>query len=519
MKLTKSLFTALLLIATLTTACEEPSKPIEPQLSVSPTSITFTAEGGSQTLTLSANYPWSAEVSEGGDWLGLNRLSGEAGEESKLTVTAWDNSSESSRSGIITFTCHEKNLRLEVLQEGIEVIPEPEIPVASKSNTYVINGVEHNFGTTAAMMVGENIALAATPDLNAGGVEDIMLTSSSYFYGAVSPLLVGKEFDIMSEEKLFTFISTLVGAALPDGLTPETLEGVKKGKALLNYVDNVATLSAGFVLADNTTIAVNIEATQSFTINQNTITRGDEEKPIRASFYMAEDGLTGLYLTTGGIDYFEELEIVTWYMYVLVDDSLLTGEEIDITSVKDKTLMLGLVDNLNYDNSWSISADDLQGATGTIKISQIGSQEGQYSIVMNISLGGTRFTASYEGEFTDYELAPEVNTNYFISDKNETTISSASIDTSSEVWTVTLDLANGKSVVATMPEKMCDGNMRGFSQSADLTVTYDGVTFSKANGYSGTLSILFDQQKSRLSTSFTNYSGCEFAYDGPVKTK
>ena len=37
--------------------------PPEPYLRVNPSSLSFTEDGGSQTVQLSANYPWSARVS------------------------------------------------------------------------------------------------------------------------------------------------------------------------------------------------------------------------------------------------------------------------------------------------------------------------------------------------------------------------------------------------------------------------------------------------------------------------
>lgn len=518
MKRLSQLLTTALLVAAIMTACKEPDTPTPEaaHIAISPESITLDAEGGVATITLESNYSWKATVTEGSDWLGISRLAGPEGPNQSLTVTAWDNTLEETRTGTITFHSRDAATILTVTQKGFEqsLNPEVDIPVAERANTFVIDGVERSFQTSSAMMVGENVALAATPEADGGSVENIMLNCNEYFYGAVSPLLVGKEFDLTTETKLFTFISTLVGASAPDGIAPEMVELVSSGKALFTYQEGVVKLQVGIVFKDGARLAVNIEAKEEVAINQNTITRGDEEKPVRAAFYMAEDGLTGLYMTPGGVDYFEELENAIWYMYLMIDDALMTGEEIDITTITDKTFMLGIVDNLDYFNTWSIATGELQGATGTIKVSKTAGIEASYSLVVNILIGDIRFTASYDGEFVDYALAPEENNNYFIYNKTQTTITSASIDISSDVWVATLSLADGKSVVVTIPESMCNGNMCGFSQSDDITVTYDGTTFSKAAGNMGTLALSFDISSGQLSTTFTNYAGCEFAYVG-----
>ena len=72
--------------------------------------------------------------------------------------------------------------------------------------------------------------------------------------------------------------------------------------------------------------------------------------------------------------------------------------------------------------------------------------------------------------------------------------------------------------MATAPATFFDGNARGFSQSADLTVSYEGVTYSKANGYSGTFTALYDESGETLSLSFTNYDNLELSYAGSVTT-
>ena len=64
-------FVSLLLLA----GCQE-----EPYLSVSPGSLSFSQDGGSQTIQVSANYVWTARVS-----VSLTRISGYTREASRTT--------------------------------------------------------------------------------------------------------------------------------------------------------------------------------------------------------------------------------------------------------------------------------------------------------------------------------------------------------------------------------------------------------------------------------------------------
>ncbi|MBR5735575.1 MAG: hypothetical protein IKX60_02115 [Bacteroidales bacterium] len=71
----------------------------EPFLTVNPTSLSFSQDGGSQTVKVSANYPWTAYVS--GPGLTVDPSSGEG--EATVTVTAMAAGSTSEISGSITF--------------------------------------------------------------------------------------------------------------------------------------------------------------------------------------------------------------------------------------------------------------------------------------------------------------------------------------------------------------------------------------------------------------------------------
>ena len=81
------------LAALLLQACQE-----DPYLTVSPDSLTFSQDGGSQTVRISANYPWTASVS--GTGFSVSPASGEG--TGSVTVTAAATSSTDPVTGSLT---------------------------------------------------------------------------------------------------------------------------------------------------------------------------------------------------------------------------------------------------------------------------------------------------------------------------------------------------------------------------------------------------------------------------------
>lgn len=515
-KLFRTLLLALAAIAI--AACNDPNEQEEILLKITPESLCFEAAGSLQNITLDAPAVWYTEITTGKEWISIEQSFGDMGKGQSIAILVAENTSPEERSGKVAFLCGDESATLTITQKAaVEELPSgPEIPSAKGENTYIINGKEYKFPSTAFMMVGENPALLATPLFGVKGAEKI-LECSEYFYGAISPSLNGKEFDITTERTLFTFISTLSGAFL-ESVAPEMTEEVSAGKALFAIDNNTATLKAGMILADGTSIAVNItaKAEERITINENTLSRGDEKKPLRTAFYMNEGGMTYLYFTPAGIDYAEELEIVTWYLYIMIDDNLATGRNIKLDSkeIAQSNLVLGVMDNINGDNSWTITASDLMGATGSILLKK--NKEGNYTALLDVLYDGLPYEVRFEGDCISCYDAPVVESNYFLFEGEKSSITSASIDATGSPWSVSLHLASGQSVVVTVPEKFFDGNAHGFSQSADLTVTYGETTFSKANGNSGTITLNLNEEELTLVLSFTNYAGCELEYNGAV---
>lgn len=404
------------------------------------------------------------------------------------------------------------------VEEEDDVVTSEGYPVSD--NTYVIGKKdEYPFKSTALMMIGENIAIAASADEGFTDVTSIMEESSEFFYAALSPTLLDREIDLKTEESLFTVISTLAKARMETVAPGETSE-IAGGKCMATLKDGIFTFKAEIILSDKTCLAVSLTAEGSddapIVINENLIGRGEEVKPLRAAFHKEDEGLTYLFFTPGNIQYFEELSIVTWYSYIVLPTSLVNGQTIETTSItEDRTFLFGIVDNVNEDKSFDIDNSSLESIDGSFNITC--SDEGKCQALISFDIDGIRYYVAFDGECISADLImPEPEReNEFTYDGEKTSVSSARLEKGDEVWKLTLDVGNGKQAVISMPKKFFEiGGTFGFSQDPAMSVEYDGVIYSKANGYSGTLTMYLDEKAGIVETEFTNYKGLDFYYKG-----
>ena len=385
-------------------------------------------------------------------------------------------------------------------------------------NSYSINENRAQLQSVAVDMLGENIYIVATPTANLTTATEIF-ECDEYVYVAVSPLLVGKTFDLKTESKLYTVTSTLSGAKL-DNITPSDNKAISAGTATLSYENGVAVVKADITLKSGTVLKVHASAANKLSLNNNIISRGDEYKPLRAAFYDEGDYSTTLYFTPAGAEYYGELEDVSWYMYIGMSNLLHDGKthslaELDGTS----SFEFGVIDNVMSTNSTEIMAGFLRGATGEFTISKTAAAT--YKADINITIQGVIYRASFEGECISVDYAPEKPTNFFTYKGTDYTVLSATLTQGDEVWSVEVATSSGKNVVLNAPKAFFnsgDGG-RGFSQSADFTVEYDGTVYSKANGYSGTIISAYDEATQHLVLDFFNNSDVKFNYTGTVEVR
>lgn len=125
----------LLFLAVALCACQK-----EPFLSVNPSSISFDKNGGSQTVTVSANNPWTASVS--GNGFSLSPKSGNG--EAVLTVTAAAASSAEVSTGSITITSEGLSATVSLSQEAKNTIKVGQpAHVSAEGGTYSVS-VQYN---------------------------------------------------------------------------------------------------------------------------------------------------------------------------------------------------------------------------------------------------------------------------------------------------------------------------------------------------------------------------------------
>lgn len=86
-----------------------------PTIDLSPVSLTFSTEGGTAEISLSADAAWSASADA--TWISVNPARAEAGTRA-VKVTAARNESSNDRSGAVVFTAGNTSVRLSVSQKG-----------------------------------------------------------------------------------------------------------------------------------------------------------------------------------------------------------------------------------------------------------------------------------------------------------------------------------------------------------------------------------------------------------------
>ena len=135
----------------LTQACK-PEKPVEPTLSVSPNSLSFAAEGGSQTINVSAGQAWTATVT--GSGFSISPSSGKG--DGTVTVTAKAAASTASVSGSVTFKSENLSATVSLSQAG-KAPGEKTVLTVGEPNTVPAEGgsvllpVEYNTDYTVEM--------------------------------------------------------------------------------------------------------------------------------------------------------------------------------------------------------------------------------------------------------------------------------------------------------------------------------------------------------------------------------
>lgn len=378
-------------------------------------------------------------------------------------------------------------------------------PAEQAMNSYVINGDGHGFGSVVASNFGEYLCIAASV---AEGVSsfDKIFEQEEYFYVAITPMLNGEEFDLMTETKLYTVMSTLKAAEI-ETVAPEMKKEIQEGKCVFTYDDGKTTVEISLTLTDGRELTAKMEAEENIVVNENIITVNGTSKPIRTAFHKTEDGLTEIYLTPAGISYSEELAITTYYAYLILNENQCTGK----TVMASEIIEAGLVDNTDETCISSVTSE----CSGTVNVLRDDENPSHYTVVASINLDGTVIDVQFKGNAIDYDLKPEIIYEV-VYGKRSYKISNVILDKTigNDLWKVTVE-SNGKDFTITMPSTAFDGNPKGFSQfknNPDVMVTYGDNVYNYASGHSGTITVGIDGESIHI--EFTNYNDLKVLYEG-----
>lgn len=346
---------------------------------------------------------------------------------------------------------------------------------------------------------------------------------AEYVQILVLPSLCNREFDVKTETDGFALYSTYASAPLFEGAGPGFTEAIESGSCRFDFDGTNAEAFINLKLADGSTIAVRgagvFEGTKP---EENYIERNGDKDALRAAFYSVEDGLGYFYFTPADIDYFEEIEMASYYVVLLVDESLIDGRTVDIAT-ESSYFEVYYVDNATGDMIIG-AAGDTAGVEGSFSISRLDS-EASFAASASIAFSeNISVSLTFSGECTDMYAEP-AKENAFVFDDVKTPIASVVVDTTSELWNIWLSGESGVETVEgmqsadalriTAPEEAFSGEPVGLSTyNKTIEFAYGDSVWNYDNGAFGTLTVSLDGET--LNLDFTNYENLNGYYSGPA---
>lgn len=119
----KNLFLFGLASAALLAGCKEEEPVVTPSIEVKPEVLSFSAEGTSKTVSVTANGSWKATIDydENSGWLSVTPESGDASDNAvTVEITAEENTASEARNATVTFTNSSAYVRISVTQGKAE---------------------------------------------------------------------------------------------------------------------------------------------------------------------------------------------------------------------------------------------------------------------------------------------------------------------------------------------------------------------------------------------------------------
>ena len=359
--------------------------------------------------------------------------------------------------------------------------------------------------SAVATVIGGIQYLYLSPDAGVTTVED--MSDTEFLMIGINPDMLGQVLDITSydgTDYAFYNMTELgaddLGAVEPYGWS----EICSAGKFKVEKTDDHVKVTFSFTLLSGEKFEGSYEGAYS-EIKQSTTNiltlNGEKTRDIKATFYEKTDAGVALYLTPSGISSAADLENVnSYYVRLFVPNAGLNGQEVDIT---DTNLAFEFTYYSQYDEERiQISKGHLEDAAGTFSVSK--SADNEYSLTLNLKYLGDnslKISGNYNGAFAVYDTT--IPNEYRLgADGTPVTIQSVVIDkTDADICVIYLSRQPGITTVAGMSaadavvrlsKTMLDGVLRGFSgddENVKISITYEGVTYSRANTTLGNLAL------------------------------
>ena len=359
--------------------------------------------------------------------------------------------------------------------------------------------------SAVATVIGGIQYLYLSPDAGVTTVED--MSDTEFLMIGINPDMLGQVLDITSydgTDYAFYNMTELgaddLGAVEPYGWS----EICSAGKFKVEKTDNRVKITFSFTLLSGGKFEGSYEGAYS-EIKQSTTNiltlNGENTRDIKAAFYEKTDEGVALYLTPSRISSAADLENVnTYYVRLFVPNAGLNGQEVDITNTN---LAFEFTYYSPYDEERiQISKGHLEDAAGTFSVSK--SADNEYSLTLNLKYLGDnslKISGNYNGAFAVYDTT--IPNEYRLgADGTPVTIQSVVIDkTDADICVIYLSRQPGITTVAGMSaadavvrlsKTMLDGVLRGFSgddENVKISITYEGVTYSRANTTLGNLAL------------------------------
>ncbi len=192
-------------------------------LSVGSTSVSFTASGGTQSLTVTSNTSWSIQ-NNASSWLRCNTATGKG--NATITLSANENTSISENSGELIISGAEKNITVQVSQAGAT----PTLSVDQTNLSFVANGESKTVSITSNMSweIESNVSWITCDKTSGTGDATIRLTAAKNTSAAVR----NGKLTISGGGKVLTIdVSQAVDTNMPsedDNLPPKTQSARKR---------------------------------------------------------------------------------------------------------------------------------------------------------------------------------------------------------------------------------------------------------------------------------------------------